>query len=134
MMPRHRSSRSQTNSDLEKSHCMIADFFLSFSDPTALMILDIVRKKEMTSREISQKLGIGPKAVMAKMKAMERNGIVASCVRSQNTLYRIADLHILKAFDRVLKLPSRKLKRTSSPKRELSVSVINCPIRHKLEN
>jgi len=99
---------------------MIADFFLSFSDPTALMILDIVRKKEMTSREISQKLGIGPKAVMAKMKAMERNGIVASCVRSQNTLYRIADLKFLKAFDRILEFPAKRLKQTGSSKKELS--------------
>jgi DNA-binding transcriptional ArsR family regulator len=120
MMPRHRSSRSQTNSDLEKFHCMIADLFLSFSDPTALMILDIVRKKEMTSRDMSKKLGIKSDTLLAKLRVMERGGILTSCVRAENTLYRVADLHILKAFDRILELPARKLKRTSSPRKELS--------------
>jgi len=56
-MPHHGSSRSQTDSEC---HWVTANFFRSFSDPTALMILDIVRKKEMTSRAMSKKLGIKP--------------------------------------------------------------------------
>jgi DNA-binding transcriptional ArsR family regulator len=119
-MPRHRSSQSQTDSDQEKSYCVTADFFLSFSDPTALMILDIVRKKEMTSRAMSKKLGIKPDTLLAKLRAMEREGILVSCVRSQNVLYRVAAPKIIKAFNRILELPARKLKRTSSLKRQLS--------------
>jgi DNA-binding transcriptional ArsR family regulator len=98
---------------------VIADFFLSFSDPTALMILDIVRKKEMTSRAMSKKLEIMPDNLLAKLRAMERKGILVSCVRSQNTFYRVSDLHVLKAFDRILELPVRKLKQAGTPKEEL---------------
>ena len=83
------------------------------------MILDIVRKKEMTSEEISKKLGIEPNTVVAKLKAMERKGILVSCVRSQNILYRVADSKILKAFDRILEIPARKLKQTGSLKGQL---------------
>jgi DNA-binding transcriptional ArsR family regulator len=119
-MPRHRSSRSQTNSDLEKSYCLTADFFLSFSDPTALMILDIVRKKEMSSRAIFKKLEIEPNTVAASLKAMERKGILVSFLRSQNVFYRVATPKIIKAFNRILELPARRLKQTGSLKRQLS--------------
>jgi hypothetical protein len=98
---------------------MIADFFLSFSDPTALMILDLVRKKEMTSRAMSKKLGIKPDPLLAKLRAMEREGILVSFLGSQNVLYRVAAPTIINAFDRILELPARKLKRTSSLKRQL---------------
>jgi DNA-binding transcriptional ArsR family regulator len=119
-MPHHGSSRSQTDSDQEKSYCVTADFFLSFSDPTALMILDIVRKKEMSSSAILKKLGIEPNTVAANLKAMERKGILVSFLRSQNVLYRVAAPQIIKAFNRILELPTRNLKRTSSLKRQLS--------------
>ncbi len=108
-MSHARSSQSQIDSNQDKSYCVIADFFLSFADPTTLMILGIVRKKEMTSRAISQKVGIEPDTILAKLKAMERGGILVSCVRHQNILYRVADLHVLKAFDRILELPLRKM-------------------------
>ena len=102
-MPHHGSSRSQTDSDQEKSYCVTADFFLSFSDPTALMILDIVCKKEMTAEDISKELGIRLNTALVKLNVMERKGILASRVGSQKALYRIADLNILKAFDRILR-------------------------------
>jgi DNA-binding transcriptional ArsR family regulator len=119
-MPRHRSNHFQIASDDDKSYLAAADFFLSFSDPTALMILDIVRKKEMSSSAILKKLGIEPNTVAANLKAMERKGILVSFLRSQNVLYRVAAPPIIKAFNRILELPARKLKRTSSLKRQLS--------------
>jgi DNA-binding transcriptional ArsR family regulator len=109
-----KSSQSQTNSNRDKSYCLTADFFLSFSDPTALMILDIVRKKEMSSKAIFKKLGIEPNTVVANLKAMERKGILVSFLKSQNIIYRVAAPKILKAFNRILELPARKLKQTGS--------------------
>jgi predicted transcriptional regulator len=57
----------------------------------------------MTAEEISKELGIGLNTALVKLNAMERKGILASRVRSQKTLYRVADLKILKAFDRILR-------------------------------
>jgi DNA-binding transcriptional ArsR family regulator len=102
-MPRHRSNHFQIASDDGKSYLAAADFFLFFSNPISLMILSVVRKKEMTAEEISKELGIGLNTALVKLNAMERKGILASRVRSQKTLYRIAELKILKAFDRILR-------------------------------
>lgn len=102
-MPRHRSNHFQIASDDDKSYLATADFFLSFSNPISLMILSVVRKKEMTAEEISKELGIGLNTALVKLNVMERKGILASRVRSQKTLYRVEDLKMLKAFDRILR-------------------------------
>jgi DNA-binding transcriptional ArsR family regulator len=110
---------SQGYSDKKKSYFLVANFFLFFSNSTALLILDIVRKKEMTSMAISRKLGITPKAAVSKLKRMEREGILVSDVRSQNTFYRVAAPEIIRAFDKILKFPERMLKRADFPKAEI---------------
>lgn len=96
-------------SDDDKSYLAAADFFLSLSSPISLMILSIVRNQEMTSEEISQRLGIEPKATATKLNAMEKHGILASRVGSKKNKYRVADLKILKAFDRILEYPAKRL-------------------------
>ena len=117
-MPRRRSNHFQIASDDEKSYLAVADFFLSFANPALLMILSAVRKKEMTAEEISRELGTRLNTALVKLNAMERKGILASRVRSQKTLYRVADLKFLKAFDRILEFPVRKLKQAGTPKEE----------------
>ena len=102
-MPRHKSNQLRIGLDKDESYLMAADFFLSFSNPSSLMILDIVRKKEMTAEEISKELGIRLNTALVKLNVMERKGILASHVGSQKALYRVADLNILKAFDRILR-------------------------------
>ena len=119
-MHRHRSSRLGIGLDKDESYSVTADFFLSFSNPTSLMILDIVRKKEMTSEEVPRNLGIKPQTAVTKLNAMERQGILASRVRSQKTIYRVADLKILKAFDWILEFAGKRLKQTGSSEKELS--------------
>ncbi len=119
-MARHSSNPCQIASD--ESYWAAADFFLSFSNPISLMILSIVRGKEMASDEISKKLGIEPKTALAKLNAMERHGIFTSRVRSQKTLYKVAGPKILKAFDRILEYPSKRLEQNGSSKKELSVT------------
>ena len=118
-MSRLKSIHSQGYSDAEKSYFLAANFFLSFSNSTALMILDIVRKKDMTSMAIADKLGITPKAAVSKLKRMEREGILVSDVRAQNTFYRVVAPEIIRAFDKILKFPERMLKRADSPKAEV---------------
>ena len=69
---------------------------------------------------MSKRLRIKPDNLLAKLRSMERKGILVSCVRSQNTFYRVACFHVLKAFDRILEYPANKLKQTGSLKKELS--------------
>ena len=76
------------------------------------MILDAVRKKDMTPPAISKKLGIASKTVLDKLKAMEGEGILVSYMRSKDTLYRIANSNIAKAFEQILEFPEKKLKET----------------------
>ncbi len=109
-MPRLKLNHPQTGYDPEGSYFLTADFFLSFANPTVLMILDIVRKKEMTSPAISKRLGITSKIVLDKLKAMERDGILVSYVKSKGTFYRIANSAIAKTFEQILEFPERKLK------------------------
>ncbi len=103
--------------ELAGSYFLTADFFLFFANPTTLMILDLVRKREMTSLAISRKLGIRHQTVLGQLRAMEREGILASSVRSKNAFYRFANSQISKAFEQILEFSERKLKETSrSPK------------------
>ncbi len=116
-----RFGHSQANPDSDKSYFLTADFFLSFASPEALMILDSIHKKEMTCLAISRNLGMTPKTVLARLKAMEREGILVSRVGSKDVLYRVANSNIAKAFERILELPERKLKKTGSPKNRQSI-------------
>jgi len=110
-MSRIRSDGPQTGSELARSYILTANFLLYFATPTVLMILDLVRKKEMTAPAISKRLGMTSRIVLDALKVMEREGILVSYVRSKNTLYRIADSRMAKAFEQILEFPERKLKR-----------------------
>jgi DNA-binding transcriptional ArsR family regulator len=112
-MPRHKTNHLQIGSH-DKSYLAAADFFLSFSSPISLMILSGVRKQEMASGDIAEKFGIEPKTVLFTLNAMERQGILSSRVRSQKTLYRVADPEILRAFDRILQSPAKNLEKLGS--------------------
>ncbi|MGD0101749.1 MAG: winged helix-turn-helix domain-containing protein [Acidobacteriota bacterium] len=121
-MFRHKSGQSPTNSAVDQYYSLAASFFLLFSNSTTLMILDVVRKKEMTCLAISKKLGIAPETVLSTLRSMEQEGILVSHVRSRNTFYGISDPNVLSAFDQILKLPAKKLNRTGSPKKELQAN------------
>ncbi len=110
-MSRLKSDHSQTRSELEESYFLTADFFLCFANPEAVRILDLVRKKEMTSLAISGKLGMRTQIVLDKLTAMEREGILISYMKSKNTFYRIADSRIVRALEQILEFPERQLKR-----------------------
>lgn len=118
-MARHKDY-FQIGSDNENSYLAVADLFLSLSSPIYLMILSSVRKEEMASEELSKKLGIEPKTAAAKLKSMERMGILASRARSHKIAYRVADLRLLEAFDRILEIPAKRLNKADSSKKELS--------------
>ena len=113
-MPRRKSNHFQMASNDEESYLAAADFFLCFSNPISLMILSIVRKKEATSGEISERLGITPKTALAGLKTMEQQGILHSRAGYRKIIYGIADPKILKAFDRIIEHPAIRRKQIGS--------------------
>ncbi len=110
-MSRFKSDHSQTGSELTGSYFLTADFFLSLANPEVLRILDLVRKKEMTSPAISRRLRIRAQIALDKLTAMEREGILISYVRSKETFYRITDSRIAQALEQILEFPEIQLKR-----------------------
>jgi len=112
-MSHFESDHSPTRSELERSYCLTADFFLYFTSPAALMVLNLLRKRGMTSLAISRKLGMKSQFVLDQLKAMELEGILVSSVRSEDTFYRIADSQIAKAFEKIMEFPERKLKKAA---------------------
>jgi hypothetical protein len=117
-MPRNKSSHFQANSDFDQSCFLTSKFFLFFSSPTTLMILESLRKRESTSQDISKKLGIGHKAVLSRLNEMEQERILVSYAIRKNVFYRVADIPILKAFDQILAIPEKRLKRAGELAKE----------------
>jgi DNA-binding transcriptional ArsR family regulator len=97
-------------SDRGISYSLMADFLRSFSDPKVLMVLNIVRKEELTPSAISKRLGISQQTASAKLKMMARKGILTSNVNSRSTSYWAADSILLETFDRILEFSNHKPK------------------------
>jgi DNA-binding transcriptional ArsR family regulator len=100
----------KADSDRGISYSLMADFLRSFSDPKALMVLNIVRKEKMTPSAISKRLGISQQTASAKLKMKARKGILASNVTSRSISYGAADSILLETFDRILEFSNHKPK------------------------
>jgi sugar-specific transcriptional regulator TrmB len=104
----------EDSANSQESYFLAADLFSFFADLTALMIWDIVRKKEMSASAIAKKLQADPPRVLKTLQAMEQKGILASRTRSYTTLYKMADLNAARAFNTILELPKRNRERTGN--------------------
>jgi DNA-binding transcriptional ArsR family regulator len=113
-----KSGLLQAKSNEIEPYQNIAAFFDFFSNPSALMILELIRKKGMTPLAISRELGTTSRSVLQKLREMKRQGIVDSCSESSSAMYRLADPKIVRAFDRVLKIPAKKLTSAGSSKKK----------------
>jgi hypothetical protein len=113
-MPRKKSVLFQLNADFKASCLLASNFFLFFSNPTALMILDTLRKKESTPQGLAKELGIGRKTILSKMKAMEKERILISYAISKDVFYRVANTPILEAFDQILAVPEKRRARADT--------------------
>jgi DNA-binding transcriptional ArsR family regulator len=117
-MVRFKSGLFQAKSNDIEPYQNIAAFFDFFSNPSALMILGLIRKKGMTPLAISRKLGTTSRSVLQKLRKMKQQGIVDSCLESSSAMYRLTDPKIVRAFDRVLKIPAKMLTSAGSSKKK----------------
>ncbi len=107
------SDHSRNGSNSWESYLLMADFLRFFSNSTALIILDKVRRKGMTPFEIAKTLGMSPYTVLNKLKTMESEGLLVSSIRSQKLFFRVADSNIVQALDLILDFPKKRLIRAA---------------------
>lgn len=105
----YRNKLSKPGDHSSASYSLTADFFRFFSDPTTLLILGNVRKKEMPAQAISKNIGIATGKVQIKLTAMEQEGVLLSQVRSGESVYRVANSKIAKTLEQILDFPKKKL-------------------------
>ena len=70
-----------------------------FSNPTRLMILNVLREAEMTVAAIVEKLGIALGTVSPHLLMMKRQRVLASRKDGNQVFYRLANPKMLQAFD-----------------------------------
>src|SRR5574341_149772 len=96
-MPSH---RPETGGDLSRAlYERHAEMCKVFSNPTRLMILNILRDSEMTVAAVAEKLGIAMGTVSPHLLMMKRQRVLVSRKQGNQVFYRLANARMLKAFD-----------------------------------
>lgn len=106
----YRNKLNNSGDHSSASYSLTADFFRFFSNPTTLLILGYVRKKEMSAQAISKNTGIAFDKVQIMLTAMEQEGVLLSQVRAGESVYRVAKSKIAKTIEQILDFAQKKLK------------------------
>ena len=70
-----------------------------FSNASRLMILHILREREMTVAAIAEKLGVALGTVSPHLLMMKQRGVLLSRKQGNQVFYRLANPKMLLAFD-----------------------------------
>ncbi len=70
-----------------------------FSHPKRLELINVLRDKEMSVSELSQKLGLAPANLSQHLSMMKERRILVSRKEGNMVYYRIANPRLLQAFD-----------------------------------
>jgi len=70
-----------------------------FSSPKRLELIDILRDREMTVTELSERLGMSLSNLSQHLSMMKNRGILASRKSGNQIYYRVANPKMLQAFD-----------------------------------
>ena len=94
--------------ELYKNHAEICKVF---SNPTRLMILDLLRDKEMSVTELIERTKLSQANISQHLSIMKSKGIVVSNRNGKNIYYKLANQKIIKAFDLIREVLIEKLKK-----------------------
>ncbi len=83
----------------EQIYTYHAEMCKVFSHPKRLELINILREKEMSVGEMSQKLGLAPANLSQHLAMMRERHILASRKEGNMVYYRIANPKLLQAFD-----------------------------------
>lgn len=78
---------------------MHAEICKTFSNPTRLELLNLLRNGELSVSDLVNKTGLTQTNVSQHLAIMRSKGVVIAKRKGPNTYYRIAKPKIIKAFD-----------------------------------
>lgn len=84
------------------------------SHPKRLGVINILRDKEMTVNELSQKLGLSQANLSQHLAMMRERHILAFRKEGSMVYYRIANPSLLKAFDLLREILYEQIRRESA--------------------
>lgn len=80
---------------------MIARRFLALSDPTRLRIIDLLRDREASVRELTDALGGSQQNVSKHLATLHAEGFVSRRKQGTSTIYAISDGSVFELCERV---------------------------------
>lgn len=99
------SRKPETGGDLSRAlYERHAEMCKVFSNPTRLMVLNVLRDTEMTVAAIAEKLGIALGTVSPHLLMMKRQRVLSSWKEGNQVFYRLANPKMLQAFDLIREL------------------------------
>ncbi|MDP2749552.1 MAG: metalloregulator ArsR/SmtB family transcription factor [Nanoarchaeota archaeon] len=96
---------------MNKIYELHAEMCKVFSNPTRLEVLNLLRDKEMSVTEIIKKTNLSQANISQHLAIMKHKGIVIARRDGKNINYKIAYPKIIKAFDIIRDVLSKKLKK-----------------------
>ncbi len=84
---------------MEKIFELHADICKVFSNAKRLEILDALRGKEMTARQLIEKIGLSKANLSQHLSILRSRGVVLNRREGLNIYYRLANPKIIQAFD-----------------------------------
>lgn len=91
-----------------------------FSHATRLMILNVLREREMTVAAIAEKLGVALGTVSPHLLMMKHRRVLISRKQGNQVFYRLADPKMLQAFDLIREILYEQMKQHGRLARELA--------------
>ncbi len=104
--------------ELYKLH---AEMCKVFSNPTRLEILNLLRNKEMSVTELTEKTELSQANTSQHLSVMKAKGIVTSKRKGKNMYYKLENQKIIKAFDIIREVLAEKLKKNGKIVENLEV-------------
>ncbi|MGE0504620.1 MAG: ArsR/SmtB family transcription factor [Solirubrobacterales bacterium] len=80
---------------------LIARRFLALSDPTRLRIVDLLRDREASVRELTEALGASQQNVSKHLATLHAEGFVSRHKQGTSSIYAIADDGVFELCERV---------------------------------
>src|SRR3989344_4111213 len=94
--------------ELYKIH---AELCKTFSNPTRLEILNLLRDKEMSVTELIGKTKLSQANISQHLSIINSKGIVISDRKGKNIYYKLTNPKIIKAFDIIREVLTERLKK-----------------------
>lgn len=85
-----------------------------FSNSTRLLILNLIRDKELSVTELIEKTKLSQANISQHLAIMKHKGIVSSRRDGRNIYYKLTNPKIIKAFDIIREVLAEKLKKENN--------------------